>query len=304
MYRHADLDYDGILNLIKEGEGELLEWKDSRIFDNSFRFARSMSAMANLKGGLILIGVKDDGTVEGIKYEKGHEELIMNIASEKCDPPIRPQFAKVSVPNERYVYVVRLTGRKNGPFHGVKTKDGLVYFIRVGSTIREMSPNELSKSESKGVEIEPYTFEEKGLLIVTEKLLSSISRRRHWSLEKTMLVLGVVGALSVAGSISLIFVSALSKFAPSSNYRLWIYALLTVWLVLGTYLCVSVPSIAAETRCPVCKAFFKFRIVKKEILSKRKKNEEFEEWKVRNQRHCDACGYEEEKVEYEEHRLS
>jgi hypothetical protein len=302
MYR-ANLNYNGILNLINEGEGELVEWKDSRILNNSFKLARSMSAMANLKGGLILIGVKDDGTIEGMKYEKGHEEFIMNIASENCDPPIRPRFGKVPVPEEGYIYVINVTRRKNGVFHGVKTKDGLVYFIRVGSTIREMSPHELSKSESKGVETEPYTSQERGLLIVTDKLLSSISGRTGWGLVKTMLVLGIIGALSAAGSTLLIFGIALGRFGPSSNYSWWTYTLLAIWLILGAYLCVSIPTIASETRCPACKAFLKYKIAKKEILSKRKKNEQFEEWKVRNHRRCDACGYEEEKVKYEEYRL-
>ena len=49
-------------------------------------------------------------------------------------------------------------------YHGVRTKDGLVYFARVGSTIREMSRHELSETGDAGVEIAPYTQFEKGLL--------------------------------------------------------------------------------------------------------------------------------------------
>ena len=83
MNKQDDMSSDEVLQLIKQGEGELIEWKDSRILNNPIKLARSMAALANHKGGLILIGVKDDGTIEGMEYEKGHEEYIMNVAAEK-----------------------------------------------------------------------------------------------------------------------------------------------------------------------------------------------------------------------------
>lgn len=44
-----------ILRLIEQGEGTKLEWKDSRVLDNPFKLAKSMTAMANQDGGIILI---------------------------------------------------------------------------------------------------------------------------------------------------------------------------------------------------------------------------------------------------------
>lgn len=52
-----------------------------------------------------------------------------------------------------------------------------------------------------------------------------------------------------------------------------------------------------------CLPFFKFKKIRSVILSKRRKSREVEEWKVRNLYRCDACGYEIEEDECEEHDI-
>jgi predicted HTH transcriptional regulator len=49
--------------LLQEGEGTTLEFKEGL----SASFAREMVALANTLGGRILLGVRDDGTVAGIR---------------------------------------------------------------------------------------------------------------------------------------------------------------------------------------------------------------------------------------------
>jgi len=302
MYEH-EINSDEVLQLIKQGESELVEWKDSRILNNPLKLAKSMVAMANHKGGLILIGVKDDGTIEGMKYKKGHEEHIMNIAAENCNPPIRPQFIRVSVPDKGPVYVIRIIKRKDEVHHGVKTKDGLVYPIRVGSTIREMSPLEFKGSSTKGVKIEPYSLSDKGILFISERLVSSLSRKYNWGLVKAMLVLVVIGVISMSVSLLFLFGGMYGILGLPLTYPSWGYILILIGLGVGIYLCLSIPAIAINTTCPACKAFFKYKKVRSVVLHKRRKNRDVEEWTVRNLYHCDACGYEIEKDEYEEHEI-
>ncbi len=294
---------DDVLLLIKQGEGELVEWKDSRILTNPAKLARSMTALANHKGGLILIGVKDDGTIEGMEYKKGHEEYIMNVAAEKCDPPIRPQFRRVIIPNEGSVYVIKIVRKESDVRHGVKTKDGLVYPTRVGSTIREITPLEHGGSRAKGVKTEPYTESERGFLFITEKLVSYVSKKRHWSLVKTMLVLVVIGIISLSVSFLFLFGGMWGVPGLPLTYPLWGHVPIIIGLAVGFYFCISVPTIAKNTTCPTCKAVFKYRKRRTEVLNKRRKSKELEEWTVRILRHCDACGYENEEVEYEDHEI-
>ena len=72
----------------------------------------------------------------------------MNVASNNASPPIRPDFIKISV-LQGDVYVIKIIKKVDEAYHGVKTPDGLVYFVRVGSTNREMQPQELSAGKDK-----------------------------------------------------------------------------------------------------------------------------------------------------------
>lgn len=296
-------DSNDILKLIQQEEGTKLERKDSRILDNPFKLAKSMTAIANQEGGIILIGVKDDGTIEGMKGKKGHQDHIMNIATDRCEPPIIPTFQRVKVTREADVNMLTIPKRKGDLYHGVKTKEGLVYFIRVGSRIREMRPHELSRPRDRGVEIKPYTPSEKGLLWLSEKLLTKVSTRLNLSPTRGMLILIAIGVLSIVGILLLLFrIEDGTLVFITTSYPWWVSTLLLIWLIFGAYLSISIPTSAYTTRCPACNAFFSFKRVRSEIVEKRTISQDLEEWKVLNLYRCDACAYEDEKPEYEKHR--
>ncbi len=75
----ADLDI-----LIQQGEGTTLEFKESL----SSSFSRELVAMANTVGGKLLLGVRDDGTVIGVKDSNALRARIQDIAR-NCDPPVK-----------------------------------------------------------------------------------------------------------------------------------------------------------------------------------------------------------------------
>ncbi len=298
------MDSDGILDLVKQGEGERLEWKDIRVLKDPFKLAKSITAIANQKGGLIFIGVKDDGTIEGMKNKKEHEEHIMNIASDRCNPPIRLSFQRVKVKVESYVYVLSIPKGKMDIFHGVRTAEGLVYFIRVGSTIRGMLPHELSGLGAKGIKVKPYTSYEKGLLRFGRKLVGLVSTRLNQSPTRAMLILILIGVLSISGALLLFFGFEAGRLSVrSGNYPWWANAIIAIWLVIGIYLSISIPSAGYNTKCPVCNSFFAFTKISSEVLEKRTKSNNLEEWTVKNLRRCNSCKYEKEKTQFEDHSI-
>ena len=63
---------DHIRNLIAQGEGEELDFKFA--INDSRKIARSIAAFANTKGGTLLIGVRDNGSITGVRSD---EELHM-----------------------------------------------------------------------------------------------------------------------------------------------------------------------------------------------------------------------------------
>lgn len=70
--------------LIQEGEGTTLEFKENL----SASLAREIVALANTIGGKILLGVRDDGAVVGVKDSNHLRARIQDIAR-NCDPPVK-----------------------------------------------------------------------------------------------------------------------------------------------------------------------------------------------------------------------
>jgi hypothetical protein len=128
--------------LIAQKEKQTVEFKKSEILSDQTRLAVLMTAFANSTGGQILIGVCDDGTLEGMKAKKEHEAHVMNIARDRCDPPLIPTFSEVRRTGGD-VYVVKVLRYRMFP-HAVKTGEQRTYYIRVGSTVRGATPTELA----------------------------------------------------------------------------------------------------------------------------------------------------------------
>jgi predicted HTH transcriptional regulator len=76
---------DYLRKLIAQGEGEQLDFK--KTIQDSRKIAKSMVAFANTKGGKLLIGVRDNGTLAGIQSD---EEVHMIEAASLvyCKPQV------------------------------------------------------------------------------------------------------------------------------------------------------------------------------------------------------------------------
>jgi ATP-dependent DNA helicase RecG len=72
------MEQNEIYELLSAGESISLEFMDERVRPESL--AREMVSMANTLGGVILLGVQDDGSVSGLSGQKQWEEWVHNIA--------------------------------------------------------------------------------------------------------------------------------------------------------------------------------------------------------------------------------
>src|SRR5450759_1322809 len=77
-----------IQSLIKSGESETLEFKEK--FDE--RTVESAVAFANAKGGMILLGVSNKGTVTGVDIGKETLAKWANQVSNKTEPQLIPEI--------------------------------------------------------------------------------------------------------------------------------------------------------------------------------------------------------------------
>jgi hypothetical protein len=74
-----------ILKLIEEGEHQLLDFKFE--IADSHKIARTLAAFANTDGGRLLVGVKDNGALAGVRSEEEYF-MVEAAANMYCDPPV------------------------------------------------------------------------------------------------------------------------------------------------------------------------------------------------------------------------
>jgi len=73
-------------DVIEQGEGDNIEFKHE--FSSFEKIAKELCAFANTRGGVLLIGVNDNGKVSGIESEKESTALIEQTAQFYCEPSV------------------------------------------------------------------------------------------------------------------------------------------------------------------------------------------------------------------------
>lgn len=117
-----------IQRLIEEGEHQQLDFKFE--ISDSKRIARSFAAFANTDGGRLLIGVKDNGAIAGIRSD---EELFMIEAAAEmyCQPPVLYSTEEWEI-NGKTVLEVIIPKDDTGIKHKAPdNQDNYKYFVRV-----------------------------------------------------------------------------------------------------------------------------------------------------------------------------
>jgi predicted HTH transcriptional regulator len=102
-----------LYDLIESGEGADIEFK--RQFSSPEKIAREIIAFANTRGGYILFGVDDDGTVVGVRSEKSELEEIEHAAQFMIDPPVDIISENVHAGRGLDLVLIRVPESKNKP---------------------------------------------------------------------------------------------------------------------------------------------------------------------------------------------
>lgn len=130
-----------LLELITNGENSGVEFKRDEL--QNHELARELVAFSNLEGGMVLLGVENDGTIVGVTRER-LEEWVMTACRDKIRPGIIPFFERIrNVEAEKDVAVVRVP--RGGDVHSQWHNNRNSYYIRVGTQSRQPTPQELSR---------------------------------------------------------------------------------------------------------------------------------------------------------------
>ncbi len=158
-----------MLEQIRAAEDGRAEFKELRLSGRRVTaphtedLAGELVAFANAEGGAVFLGVDDAGAVIGIPADRldAVEQWLLNIATHNCDPPIRPVVRKALLPaasgGDRRILLVEIP---RGIY--VHRTSGGRYFVRIGSTKRDLIPAELARLfQQRGRE---YVFDEQPVL--------------------------------------------------------------------------------------------------------------------------------------------
>ncbi|HEY5194229.1 MAG TPA: ATP-binding protein [Solirubrobacteraceae bacterium] len=135
---NGPLARDELAALIVGEEDSFTEFKDVRV--SAASLAKELCAFVNAAGGRILIGVDDEKRLHDAS--DWDEERVMNVGRTAIDPPIIPTYQRLQWDAERVVVIVGVAAGAEKPY-AVRSNESRRYYIRVGSTSREPSREEL-----------------------------------------------------------------------------------------------------------------------------------------------------------------
>ncbi|WP_214070623.1 ATP-binding protein [Mucilaginibacter sp. dw_454] len=187
---------------IFEGEGVTLDFK--KTITSCEKIARTMVSFANNKGGRLLIGVADDGSIKGVKSEDEERYMITKAATLYARPALEPKFEEIYV-DDKSVLVVDIPQSDLKPHYAlaedgkwwvyVRVKDKSVLASKIVVDVLKRTTGEA------GVLIE-YSAKEKSLLEYLEQSaritvkeycdLIKVGRRAAQRILVNMILSGVI----------------------------------------------------------------------------------------------------------------
>jgi len=199
-----------IQSLIKQGEHQQLDFKHS--ITDSKKIARSLVAFANTDGGKLLVGVKDNGAIVGVRDD---EEFYMVQAAAQlyCKPPMNFD-SKIWEINGKTV--LEITIAKSGNLiYSAPNKDGKwMVYIRVNDqnfTANSILLKVWEKKKSKtGVLIRytdiekqlfDYLIENKTITFSKFKKMAKISKSKAEKILINLIVLDLVDIIFTENQI-------------------------------------------------------------------------------------------------------
>ena len=125
-----------IFHVIEKGENGFVEFKEADVRPGSI--AREIVGFANSQGGVILLGISDEGKITGIDNTKNFDEFISNISRNNVVRPVECIYYESEL-NDKKIVIVEVPKGIDKPY---QTLDGK-FLIRVNSTLRTASQGEL-----------------------------------------------------------------------------------------------------------------------------------------------------------------
>lgn len=156
-----------VQELILQGEHQQQDFKFE--ISDARKIAKSLSAFANTDGGRLLIGVKDNGKIAGVRSDE-EAYMIESAANVYCSPEVRFSMTQHRVEG-RVVLEVSIPEAENKPVCAKNEENKLLAYVRIADENILASPIHLEVwKQKKGVKGKLIEYTE-----IERKLLDKLS---------------------------------------------------------------------------------------------------------------------------------
>lgn len=191
-----------IKRLILEGENVSLDFK--KTISSSQKIAKTLVAFANNRGGKLLIGVADDGTIKGVKAEDEEKYMITKAAHVFCKPALEPKFEEIYV-DDKLILIAEIAKSNLKPHYAMDENNKWWVYFRVKDKsvlASKIIIDVLKESNNQTGQLISYSDQEKKLLTyleehgrITLKQYSKLTRSAYKKAQKIIVSLILTGVL-------------------------------------------------------------------------------------------------------------
>lgn len=191
-----------IKRLIFEGENVSLDFK--KTISSSQKIAKTLVAFANNRGGKLLIGVADDGSIKGVKAEDEEKYMITKAAHVFCKPALEPKFEEIYV-DDKLILIAEITRSNLKPHYAMDENNKWWVYFRVKDKsvlASKIIVDVLKESNNETGQLISYSDQEKKLLTyleehgrITLKEYSKLTRSAYKKAQKIIVSLILTGVL-------------------------------------------------------------------------------------------------------------
>lgn len=156
-----------IKELIESGEGLQLDFK--QLIQNPRKIAKSMVSFANTHGGDLLIGVRDNGSISGIKSEDEIHMLEL-AASFHCRPEVIYTVEEIIIEGKT-ILKVNIPKGKDKPYYSRGEDDKWWVYVRVNDKciLASKTSVDFMRSQDKATKLSLGKLEQGILKFIAER---------------------------------------------------------------------------------------------------------------------------------------
>ena len=201
------MEFRDIKQLVRKGENETLEFK--RKAAHPEKIVKEFVAFANTKGGELLIGVDDNGTIPGVKFAEEEVYVLNKALAKLCKPRLKYSYQIIPLDEHENKFVVHyeIQESKRKPHYALpdeKTRWGKAYVrledksIQASKEVRniiKLSRRKHGKAFSIGENeklLLRYLEEKSAITLSQFQQLSNLNRYKASRILVTLVLSGVL----------------------------------------------------------------------------------------------------------------